>query len=93
MEILIVAMREIADAGLDRAGFDKLGHRLPCIFESNLSDTLSFGWLFKKRDNHRLPFPPSDVPDRLRLAFSNTPLTANIDIAPWIKLPASLRGL
>ena len=69
MEIFIVAMREIVDAGLDRAGFDKSGHRLPCIFGSNLSDMLRFGRLFKKRDNHRLPFPPSDVPDRSRLTF------------------------
>ena len=64
-----MSMHEIRDAGLDRAGFDKLGHRLPCIFGSDLGDRLSFGWLFNKCDNHRLPFPPPDVPDRSRPAF------------------------
>ena len=73
MEILIVVMREIADAGLDRAGFDKLGHRLPCIFGSNLGDMFRFGRIFKKRDNHRLPFSSSDAPDRSRLPFLKYP--------------------
>ena len=69
MKIVIMPVSEIADAGLNRAGFDEMGHGLPSVFGLGLSDILWLSRFFEKCDDHRLPFPPLYLADRSRPAL------------------------
>jgi hypothetical protein len=69
MEVAVVPVCEITDAGLDSARFDELSHGLPCVCRFDWDDRLCFSRFFKKRDDHRLSFSSPDVADRSRPAF------------------------
>jgi hypothetical protein len=69
MEILIMPVREIANARLHGTRFDKLRHQLPRVLGLSLGGILCFSRFFKECDDHRLPFSPANVPDRPRLAL------------------------
>ena len=69
MKKVIMPVSKIADAGLHRTGFDKLGHGLPSVFGLDLSDTLCLSRFFEKCDYHRLPFPSLYLADRSRPAL------------------------
>lgn len=69
VKIVIVPVCEIANACFHGARFDKLRHHLPGIVGLDLDDGVRLNRFFEKRDDHRLPFTPTDVSQGPRPTF------------------------